>query len=61
MATRPEGHWPGMIKGLGLSSFAGILSSSMVGLLVWMGAVSFRKVLQAEKGKMAYVMQVLIN
>ena len=30
----------------------------MVGLLVWMGAVSFRKVLEAERGKMAYVMQV---
>lgn len=59
LVVRPEGHWPGMIKGLGLSSFAGILSSSMVGLLVWMGAVSFRKVLQADKGKMAYVMQVI--
>ncbi|KAK9866508.1 hypothetical protein WJX84_001331 [Apatococcus fuscideae] len=61
VVTRPDSSWPGLIKGIGLSSFAGILSSSMVGLLVWMGAVSFRKVLQAEDGKMAYVMQGLMQ
>ncbi|KAK9819761.1 hypothetical protein WJX72_002081 [[Myrmecia] bisecta] len=53
---------PGIVfGGIGLSSVAHIMDAVIMGLLVWMGAVSFKKVFKKTKSQLTYVFQGIMQ